>query len=430
MEKKFNLVYDIWEGDDLVPNTKIIYGDRNNIKDPYYLFLHYVNDTTLQKGKFKLIRHKLNQISFDDSEKYYYVINYGSNLIDLFYHENKDKRVEFDPLSEEVKTAFRNNKNLNIIFINEHEPDDIEGFELLHNYVKKNNLDENRFYLINNNSNLDSHTKKFDSKINTYKLNFIPHSYTKVLLKIGGVDFIEEKLGKFFMCFNKSPKKHRFALLLLMTKNNLLNQTNWSYVPTWDCKFDYHYVNDFFNKFEISMLKTEIDFLKNLHIKVSDYEKDKNYFNEYQEINRESFPLWLHVPESLESYENSYFNIITESSFQNKFEIIHISEKSLKPFFYYQFPLILATPHHIKKMKDLYDLDFFDDVINHDYDNIIDDRERLIGFIKEVIRINNLKNEFKLFYKNNKERFINNRKKIENILKIVDKDYLFFESLL
>jgi hypothetical protein len=316
------------------------------------------------------------------------------------------------------------------MFLSEHEPDDIIGYESLIKYIEKNNLPAHKFYLVNNNSNLDELKNKFETKIIVYKLNFIPHSSTKVLTRIGGVDFLEEKTGKFFMCFNKSPKVHRYSLLLFLLRNNILNNTNWSLVPTWNCNFDRGYLFKVFNSNELDMLKNEINELKKIKIKRSDYEVNEDHFNEFEEINRKNMPLWIHVPESLESYKQSYFNITTESMFYSSLENIHISEKSLKPFYYYQFPLILSTPHHIKKMKEVYNLDFFDDIINHDYDDIIDDKKRLFAFVNEIIKINSRKNDYINFYKENKHRFLENRKKIENILNIADKDYLFFEGLI
>jgi hypothetical protein len=430
MEKNFNIVYDCWDGDNPIPNTKNIYGNRNSIKDPHNLILHYINDTTIKTNKFKIKRCKVLDVSENPSEKFYYIINYGSTLSDLFDYENLNQNRKIDFLTQEIKNMLNENDNFYVIFLNEHEPDDFYGYELLIKYIEDNNLNASKFFLINNNSNLVHYQNHFETSINTYKLNFIPHSSTKVLHRIGGVDFVENKIGKFFMCFNKSPKKHRYGLLMLLLKNNLLTETNWSLVPTYDCHFGKSFMFGFFNDLEIYMLEKELTYFKNLKYKISDYELDDNYFEEFKEINREKLPLWVHVPESLKSYENSYVNIITESCFQQSFKNIHISEKSFKPFYYYQFPLILSTPNHIQTMRETYGLDFYDDIINHDYNNEIDDKKRLTKFIKEIVRLNNMKEELIKFYSENKNRFLSNKIKVENILNIVDKDYLFFESLI
>jgi hypothetical protein len=102
----------------------------------------------------------------------------------------------------------------------------------------------------------------------------------------------------------------------------------------------------------------------------------------------------------------TYFNIVTESEYSSN--TVHISEKSFKPFVTYQFPLILASPKHIKAIRKRYGFDFFDDVIDHSYDLELDPRERLFKFVKEIKRIKENIEFFKDFYKNNKERFIQN----------------------
>ncbi len=217
-------------------------------------------------------------------------------------------------------------------------------------------------------------------------------------------------------------------LLSLLKKNNMLDDTNWSYVPT-----DKPYVNEeHFIRLsgeDYDNLKNEIKFFLNLKIKVSDYEIDKGWFNEYEDINTEGLPIWLRVPELLETYENAYVNLTTESEFENRTNTIHITEKSFKPFYQFQFPMILASKNHIKMLREKYNFDFFDDIINHDYDEIEDEKERIYRYFNEVIRIYNNKDMFIEFYKNNRIRFEKNRYKVNEILES-EKDYDFFENLI
>jgi hypothetical protein len=424
MERNFNIVYDQWENENPIPNIKKTSLDTHGIKDPHNLILHYYDDTNLKSNRFKIRRCKISDIN--TNEKFYYIISYSCTLSDLFFYNNTvEKQKPLDFLSDEIKNLVSNNDNFFIMFLSEHEPDDVYGYECLINYINQHDLPANKFYLVNNNSKLIYWRDKFETKINVYKLNFIPHSSIKVLTRIGGVDFLENKVGKFFMCFNKSPKKHRYGLLLLLMKNKILDQFNWSLVPTWNCNFGKSYLSTLFDSVEINILREEIEELEKIEIKKSDFEVDEDYFRKFDQINREKLPLWIHVPESLESYRQSYFNITTESMFENLFDNIHISEKSFKPFYYYQFPLILSSPHHIKKMREEYGLDFFDDIINHEYDNIIDDKKRLSAFVTEIIKINGKKEQYINFYKENKNRFEENKKKVESLLNIVDKDYLF-----
>ena len=132
-----------------------------------------------------------------------------------------------------------------------------------------------------------------------------------------------------------------------------------------------------------------------------------------------------------ESFKNSYFNIVTESQYESKNDNVHITEKTFRPFFYYQFPIFLASQHHIKFLKQEYDFDLFDDVINHSYDNELNDRKRMNMVVDEIKRINSNKDFYKKFYIQNRHRFLRNRHiLLEGILKKKKKDFDFFWNLI
>jgi hypothetical protein len=92
-----------------------------------------------------------------------------------------------------------------------------------------------------------------------------------------------------------------------------------------------------------------------------------------------------------------------------------------------QFPLILASPNHITEIKRHYDFDWFDDIIDHSYDNIENDRDRIFAFVNEIKRINDNKEVFAQFYKNNRDRFIKNHEIAKNYKNTYD--YNFFKGL-
>ena len=91
--------------------------------------------------------------------------------------------------------------------------------------------------------------------------------------------------------------------------------------------------------------------------------------------------------------------------------------------------MILATHNHIKAMKEKYDFDFFDDVINHSYDNEPNQKKRFIFFTNEVKRLYNNRESLIEFYEKNQFRFENNKNKVISIMNNVS-DYEFFKSLL
>jgi hypothetical protein len=80
-------------------------------------------------------------------------------------------------------------------------------------------------------------------------------------------------------------------------------------------------------------------------------------------------------------------------------------------------------------LKERYDFDLFEDIIDYSYDNEKDPRKRLFMFVDEVKRLNSIKDKIINFYKNNQERFELNKKKVTSILQD-DTDYKFFKSLI
>jgi hypothetical protein len=427
----FNMVYDVWDGDKPIPNLLTKFPNKQ-LSDPEFLLLHYQNDAS-KEYKFEKKKYRIEDVSLYPNENFYYLIDYGGNLLSEFLLNDEKFGLppeKTDPLSDIVKRTLEECNNFKIIFITEHEPDNEKSFIMIMNYIKENNFDPNQFYLINNNSLIYEYPKKFNFNINVHQLDFISHSSTKVLSFIGGCNFIPNKDGKFFMCFNKSPKVHRYALLCLLKKSNMLENINWSLVPSWNAQPNESFYTTIFDKKDIEKYKNEINFFEKVSIKRSDYEEDKGWFNEYQHINNKDFPLWLQIPEYAKNYESSYVNIVTESKFLDIENNIHISEKSFRPFFYYQFPLILASRNHIKKMKEKFDLDFFDDILNHSYDSHPNQRIRLEMFFNELTRLYNNKSKLIEFYNKNYERFEANKQKVLKILEIVNKDYYYLENLI
>lgn len=105
---------------------------------------------------------------------------------------------------------------------------------------------------------------------------------------------------------------------------------------------------------------------------------------------------------------NSYIDLVTENvcyTPNNEFDIVTMTEKSIRPLLYYQIPLYVSQKNHAKYLKNL-GFDLFEDIFPLDYDNESDTNR--IDMIIEMI--NNKKEfDYKSFFKKNKKRFINNR---------------------
>jgi hypothetical protein len=330
------------------------------------------------------------------NEKYYYFI---SRLSTFSFFENTI------PFTESLITGLKTLNNVNIILLSEHESVDEENFIKLNDFLIRYNINGNKIHLINNNSLLNFYKSKHNSEINVLSTKFLPIFYSKLLNK-HKIEFSTNR-EFLFMCHNKRMKSHRVGVLAFLKKTNIINDVDWSFVFDSESSIDYDLS---------STLKEEIGvILKNGSVK-SKYEIDHVFkFGDPGDYICE------------DTFSNAYLNITTETNFIT--EDVHITEKSFKPFFFYQIPIFLSSAFHVKKLKEIYGFDLFEDVVNHNYDNETNFKKRFSLVCDEINRIYNNRDEIKKFIINNKERFLKNNEIVSNIIN--DKtDYNYFESLM
>lgn len=377
---------------------------------------HY-NDLKMNLNKFIPKNFGNLKTELDSNQKYYYLIN--QNKLQTFLTIKGSE----DPLSQLlVEKVNNNNNNFYIIIHSEHESLDEKNFKDLIDLVSKKNMDQSKIFLINNGSNLKEYKEKYKSNFNIYTFNSLSRIKIMDMLRSDSLKFKATKNGKFFMTFNKEPKRHRYGLLCLLKKYNLLNDTNWSMVPTFSNNRDENFYTPIFDTETINFLKEEIKYFKELDYKFSDFETNNQFT--YKSV------IELTQIENGDNYENTYVNLTTESVFDERENIVHITEKSYKPFFYYQFPLILASENHIKTMKEKYGFDFYEDIVNYEYDNEKNDINRFKLYIKEVIRLSGMKEQLIEYYKNNEDRFKKNKDKLVSLLNLINNDYQYFYNLI
>lgn len=113
------------------------------------------------------------------------------------------------------------------------------------------------------------------------------------------------------------------------------------------------------------------------------------YFSNHQ------VPLILddpHVSQVGSQYFNngsaSMFNIVIETSSQHDlgWSTIFFTEKTFKTFYDFQIPLWVATPGTVNALR-TFGFDVFDDIVNHNYDSIINEDERINAVMNEVARL-------------------------------------------
>jgi hypothetical protein len=398
-----NLVFNKWD-DTLnpIPNLSELNNDREQVSLPFF-----INDTNFNVRKCKLDDVNLN-------EKFYFVITHRFSY--KFYIKNGDIF-----LPKEIENYIKN-YNLKIVFLCEHESGKFVDIflQLLIKKIRKNQWIEENFFLIDNNSMLNQLKCKLNTKINVFKVNYLIQLFSKKETHPIIQNIIFDK--KFiFLCQNRAPHYHRLLLLTYLKNLNLLenNIVNWSLIIHHT-----EYINhnkQLPNVVSIKHFKNYID-LNNKEL-INDYASICNttklcYYEEdidwTDTNNRYNYSDATETFKSELNFQNSYINIVTESHYHFRESDVHITEKSFKPFYFFQLPIFVASWQHIKMMREEYNFHFFDDLIDHSYDNERDDAKRFHMVVNEIKRLSSMKNEISLYYKNNIDKLIHNHNIIKN----------------
>lgn len=358
----------------------------------------------------------------DSNDKFYYIYSTENYIESLFIKHGGL------PFRDSFISTLKKYKNFNVIFLNEHESDSENCLFLLRGEILKHNLLESQFYFLCNNNKLDVLKDNINSNINVYRINRAPLVSIREMSKYPHPFVLNREY--LFMTHNRAVKSHRIALLCMLRNSNLLNSVDWSLIRGFEFKkhffdsngviSDAFFKNIFLNE-DYNNYKNDIDFFKSIEVKKSEFELSNEFdFPPYR--------LERSVTYEMNCYSHSYINITTETHYESQ-HLIQLSEKTFIPFYFFQIPIFVASMGHVEKVKEIYGYDTFDDLIDHSYDNEIDNRKRLIMIIDEIKRLNNKKDFIIDFFKNNQDRFLKNRDMVLN--QLTDKsDYNYFQNLI
>lgn len=408
--------------------------------DSTNFFSSYLNDEennfTYWKDvdKFNVLKHRLNSVLNNPTEPFFYMISHPGAC----YHEMEE--LPNLGIRPQVIKRLKTNKNFYLVYLLEHEADSISGLNVLVNRLNKLGI-SHKTIVCNNNSRIEENLEKvkkihgYDSGVKAYKLNFLTWSTLQVLTfensdyKAYPFEWTDKKNGKFFMCRNKGGKPHRIAMIAFIRGfKEFEKNTNYSFIGSPLYGDLVRKMKEFFPyQFIIDNAKEIFELDK--FYKEDDYESGLNWVNEKtgEFKHKDLAPIYL-VPELHEAFANSYMNVVTESAYWNEEEVVHITEKTFRPFFYYQYPIFLSSPYHVKQLRD-WGFDLFDDLIDHSYDLEEDDGLRFKLFTEELLRINSDKQKFIDLYPKLKDRFFKNKEVFLNLAHDVKKkDIEFFRN--
>lgn len=378
---------------------------------------HIFNTLTANKvDGIKMI--DINNFEIDLKQKYY------SFTITGTYMEN----FQSLPASSKVKELMKSYSNCFLVILAEHESDNGNVIKLIEKYCNEESINSNQVIAINGNQKIKKLINELDSKVVGHTSNRLPYVAVEGMTSFK-YEFQKDK-ESFFMCYNRMLKPHRVSLLALLKREGILDEVDWTMLrgnelnerfsdPDGTPSFNLFF--EVFDRDDFKEYYNEILFLQKSGIK-------KSRFEEEYRVDQPPYFIDFYKTYEMNPYRNSYVNIVTETGYIST-DVIHITEKSLMPIYYSQIPLILANFEHNKFLKERYDFDLFEDIIDYSYDNEKDPRKRLFMFVDEVKRLSSIKDEIINFYKNNQERFELNKKKVTSILQD-DTDYKFFKSLI
>tara|TARA_R100001082_G_C4330426_1_gene145357 strand:- start:173 stop:976 length:804 start_codon:yes stop_codon:yes gene_type:complete len=219
--------------------------------------------------------------------------------------------------------------------------------------------------------------------------------YINIPKTIDNVKEKDYKREKYFITLNKSVKKqHRQFLMYYLWKNNLLDKGFISFFYEQDKEFVSEFRNNILSSFNafFRVSESEVDEFMNwlennpLYVDVSDKEcKARRVYS--------AAPNEIFNDKTDYAYMNSYFNILTESSFietESERELdFYVNERNALPITAFQPFIAVNGHHHLKKLKEL-GFKTFHPHIDETYDTIKNTAVRFYLLTKEISRLCNM----------------------------------------
>ena len=140
-----------------------------------------------------------------------------------------------------------------------------------------------------------------------------------------------------------------------------------------------------------------------------------------------------------DQFKRCLINVVIESCFENEhygangpigslsWNRLFYTEKTDKCFYMGQLPIFLAKKGYVKILKNVYEFDMFDDIIDHSYDDITDPLERINAVANECVRLHGIGLENLINYPDLEIRFKYNKDQaliVKNRL-LADSELLF-----
>jgi hypothetical protein len=307
----------------------------------------------------------------------------NSNFITLNLHETYDFIVRLN--REHVDLINDDVAKLIIDFANEGLVRE-SWFFAIHRIIKKTKLKSSNIYFISNDNklgeNYDIWTKRYNvPKINIIELNrYLEEAkpWIRDIDKFPIEDFKKDRIReKKFTCLNGAFKANRIKIVSELFRNGLDKDGYISLIGNYGG--DLPIESDFQPELDNDIIKYFMDIIYPKIPIVVDLEKDIELIEPYIGSS------YVH-----EMYTNSYFNIITETSYNYENSIIgnniFPTEKTYRAIFGMQPFIVVTNPGFLKFLKSM-GFETFPEFFDESYDEIENPWERMNIIVNEIKKI-------------------------------------------
>jgi len=224
----------------------------------------------------------------------------------------------------------------------------------------------------------------------------IQHNGTEIGL-LSHSEYLTIPKKKFFLSYNKNTtKKFRIQVILWLIKNGLIDDTHVSILIK----------DPNFNKRNLASKQIELFDLEQYYDKF-----DEMGFNvldwDYPNHQNDVFSNLKYTTKS--HYADTYFNIITETSFENN--SLNLTEKSFKALANCHPFLIIGDKGSHQYLQSL-GFEQYNDLFDYGFDSIMDNDNRLNAALEQVKRVYTLgANGIQIWYRDNIEKIKKNKER-------------------
>lgn len=331
-----------------------------DLVDPRHLYAVFGNDFNLiYKPISKIPKHS----KFSKKEKFYYPIP-----ISLWSLETVFDQVNIEPrIINEIKNGY-----CKILLLCPFEGWTWDWWDGLLEILKsKYNLSEKHIVFLSGNYN--HHPTVKTVTYNTWErqiyANFHGDKHYRMFTKAVSRDRPNK-----FICLNRRPSIHRYAIV-----TNLYDIRNQGILT---CAKSAGYGSDYTDWVEDCFYNDYPELKEKFLKQVKPYIPLKYNDGINPEVDNPASNEWGKV----KKYYNSYLYIVTETFFENKAQgkdTLFLSEKMFKPIAFMQPFVAIARPGTVKLLKTL-GYKTFDKYIDESYDDIQDDKTRLLAATNSI----------------------------------------------